>query len=82
FQRQADSADRTGRADGFIPLQAMQGVLDAHDLQPRCRVRLGVAGRGDLAVFEIALSEADAAHLQAFTQQRLETLADDELGAA
>ncbi len=41
-----------------------------------------VARRGNLAVAEITLGEADAAHLQAFAQQRLETLADDELGAA
>ncbi|MNI62502.1 hypothetical protein D3C73_1178280 [compost metagenome] len=60
----------------------MQGILDAHQLQARGSVGLGVAGRGDLAIAEIALGEADAAHLQAFTQQRLKALADDELGAA
>ena len=37
---------------------------------------------GDLAVTEIALGEADAAHLQALAQQRLEALANDEFGAA
>ncbi|MNE39961.1 hypothetical protein D3C80_1339440 [compost metagenome] len=57
-------------------------MFDAHDLQPRRGVRLGVAGRGDLAVLEIALGVAHAAHLQAFAQQRLKALADDELGAA
>jgi hypothetical protein len=57
-------------------------VFDAHDLQARRRVRLGVACRGDLAVAEIALGVADATHLQAFAQQRLKALADDEFGAA
>lgn len=57
-------------------------MLDAHQLQARGGVGLGVAGRGDLAVAEVALGEADAAHLQAFAQQRLEALADDELGTA
>ncbi|MNI19592.1 hypothetical protein D3C73_730320 [compost metagenome] len=57
-------------------------MFDAHDLQPRRGVRLGVAGRGDLAVLEIALGVADATHLQAFAQQRFEALANDELGTA
>ena len=60
----------------------MQGILDAHDLQARCRVRLGVAGRGDLAIAEVTLGVAHAAHLQALAQQGFEALADDELGAA
>jgi hypothetical protein len=78
----ADGADGAGRADGLVPGQAVQGVLDAHQLQARGGVGLGIARRGDLAVAEVALGEADAAHLQAFAQQRLEALADDELGAA
>ena len=60
----------------------MQGVFDAHDFQARSRIGLGIARRGDLAVAEVALGEADAAHLQTFAQQRLETLANDELGTA
>ena len=42
----------------------MQGVFDAHQLQARGGVGLGVAGRRDLAVAEVALGEADATHLQ------------------
>ncbi|MNN20474.1 hypothetical protein D3C81_1337550 [compost metagenome] len=60
----------------------MQGVFNAHQLQACGGVGLGVARRGDLAVAEITLGVADAAHLQAFAQQRLEPLADDEFGAA
>lgn len=78
----ADGTNGTGRADGLVPGQAVQGILDAHQLEARGGVGLGVAGRGDLAVAEVALGEADAAHLQAFAQQRLEALADDELGTA
>ncbi|RMO08338.1 hypothetical protein ALQ47_05272 [Pseudomonas cichorii] len=71
-----------GRADGLIPFQTVQGVLNAHDFKACRGVRLGVTGRGDLAVLEVALGEAHTAHLQAFAQQRLEALANDELGAA
>ena len=60
----------------------MQGVFDAHQLQTRGGISLGIACRGDLAIAEIALGEADAAHLQTLAQQRLEALADDEFGAA
>ncbi|KPY43871.1 Uncharacterized protein ALO56_05266 [Pseudomonas viridiflava] len=82
LERHADRANGAGRTDGFIPLQAMQRVLDAHDFQAGGGVGLRVAGRCHLAVAEVALSETHAAHLQAFAQQRLETLTDDELGTA
>jgi hypothetical protein len=51
----ADGADGAGRADGLVPGQAVQGVLDAHQLQARGGVGLGIARRGDLAVAEVAL---------------------------
>ncbi len=60
----------------------MQRVFDAHDFQTGSGVGLSVAGRCHLAVAEVALGKTHAAHLQAFTQQRLETLADDEFGTA
>ena len=66
LDRRGDGADGPGRADGLVPRQAVQGVLDAHQLQARGGVGLGVARRGDLAVAEVALGEAHAAHLQAF----------------
>lgn len=59
-----------------------RAFFDAHQLQACSGVGLGVARRGDLAVTEVALGEAHAAHLQAFAQQRFEALADDELGTA
>ena len=82
LEGQANGPDGARGADGFIPGQAVQGVLDAHDLKARRRVGLGVARRGDLAVTEVALGEADAAHLQAFAQQRFKALANDEFGTA
>ncbi|RMQ45641.1 hypothetical protein ALQ04_05436 [Pseudomonas cichorii] len=82
LERLTDGPNGAGRADGFIPLQAVQSVFDAHDLQACCGVRLGITGRRDLAVLEVALGEAHAAHLQAFAQQRLEALTNDELGTA
>ncbi|MCY1407257.1 hypothetical protein D9M71_225520 [compost metagenome] len=60
----------------------MQGIFNAHDFQARRCISLGVAGRGDLTVAKIALGIADATHLQAFAQQRLEALANDEFGTA
>ncbi|KPX74892.1 Uncharacterized protein ALO84_05685 [Pseudomonas syringae pv. maculicola] len=82
FQRQADGANGAGRTDGFIPLEAMQRVFDAHDFEARSGVGLSVTSGCYFAVAEVALSKTHAAHLQAFTQQRLEALADDEFGAA
>ncbi|MCY1355898.1 hypothetical protein D9M69_423360 [compost metagenome] len=82
LDRQAYGADGAGGAHRFLPAEAAQAVLDAHQFQARGGVGLGVARRGDLAVAEIALGVADATHLQAFAQLRLEALADDEFGAA
>src|SRR5476651_1398864 len=82
LESQADGADGARRADGLVPFQAVQSVFNTHDLQTRCGVGLCITGRGDLAVAEIALGKAHAAHLQAFTQQRLEALPDDEFGTA
>lgn len=82
LDRQRHCADGAGGADRLLPAEAPQAVLDAHQFQACGGVRLGVAGRGDLAVAEVALGVADATHLQAFPQLGLETLADDELGAA
>src|SRR3990167_7612774 len=79
---QADGLDGARGPHRIFPAEAAQAVLDTHDLQACRGVGLGVACRGDLAVLEEALGKADAAHLQAFAQQRLEALADDELGAA
>ena len=82
LDRQPDGANGAGRADGFLPAKPAQAVFDTHQFDACRRVGLGVARRGDLAVAEEALGIAHAAHLQAFTQLRLEAFADDELGAA
>ena len=82
FKGQTNGANGAGRADGFIPAQAVQGVLDAHDLQARGGVSLCITCRGDLAVAEVPLGITDATHLQAFTQQWLKALADDEFSTA
>ncbi len=79
---QPDGADGAGCADGLLPAEPAQAMLDAHQLDPRRGVGLSVACRGDLAVTEETLGVAYAAHLQAFAQLRFEAFADDELGAA
>src|SRR5690606_28824295 len=79
---QADRLDGAGGAYAVLPADAPQGMFDAHQFEAGWRVGLGVACWGAIAVSATALGIADAAHLQAFTDQWLETLADDELGTA
>ena len=78
----ADGADGAGGADRLLPAVAAQAGFDAHQFQTCGSVGLGVTGRADPAVGEKLLGEADAAHLQAFPDQRFEALADDEFRAA
>ncbi|MNM94199.1 hypothetical protein D3C81_1065950 [compost metagenome] len=81
-QRLADGANAAGGADRLAPAELAYRLLEAHQLQACGGVGLGVARQAQLAVAEVALAVADAAHLQALAQQRVEALADDELGAA
>ena len=78
----ADGLDRAGRTDRFAP--AMRAIVGGELLQfdRDFGLRLVPAFRAELAVAEKAQRAGDAAHLQAFLFQRVEMLADDELGAA
>ena len=65
-----------------VPAAAQERRLDRLEFQPRRQPRaLDALGR-QAAIAEVALAQRHAADLQALELQRLEMLADDDLGAA
>src|SRR5262249_10498352 len=78
----ADRAHRTGAAGAVLPPAAPELRLHGLELEARCAPRPLEALGGDLAIAEETLAPGDAPHLQAFELERVQPLADDELGAA
>ena len=68
------------RAHSLLPADLPIGVGDRLQLAPRGQFRFLEAALVDRSVGEVAQAEADASHVQGLQHQRLEALADDELG--
>ena len=77
-----DRSHGAGAADGPLPAAALEGRLDGLELEARREPGSLDAFFREPAIAEVALAQRYASHLQALEHQRLEALADDDLGAA